>query len=165
MSLRIISTVLLATHNITSQLLLKKATPQFTFFNRQSYHSHRISLILLYPFPDWLIILSISTSLGSGTAYHIWNQLIKAIVLQPPKTLLCPLRYIWLSLYVRFVPYMHCAFSLHTDPATSSRGIRTQARSTKWNMTAEHAFSFVCNELEHSFDELWGVDDSKQIAS
>ena len=59
---------------------------------------------------------------------------------------------------------MNCAFSIATDPATSSQGTRTKARTIKWDMTAKHAFSCLCDELKHSVDESGRLDDAKQIA-
>jgi hypothetical protein len=59
---------------------------------------------------------------------------------------------------------MNSAFSLDTDPATSSWGTRTRSRANKWDMNAEHAFSCLCDELKHSVDELGHLDDGKQIA-
>jgi len=119
------------THNIPSWLSSEKAAPQFTFSKKGSYHSRRISLILLHTFAKCLLALSISTSLGSRKAYRICIQLVTAIVLHPHQTLLRPLPDLWLSLYVMFVPYMNCAFSLDTDSATSSRGTRTRARTNE----------------------------------
>jgi len=88
-----------------------------------------------------------------------------AIVLHPHKTLLLPLPDLWLSLYVKFVPYMNRAFSLDPDSATSSRGTRTRARTNDWDMTAEHAFSCLCDELKRSVDQSGRLDDDMQIAS
>jgi hypothetical protein len=122
---------LLPTHTITSRLSSEKAAPRFTFSKKGSYHSRRISLILLHTFAKCLLALSISTSLGSRKAYRICIQLVTAIVLHPHKTLLRPLPDLWLSLYVKFVPYMNRAFSLDTDSATSSRGTRTRARTNE----------------------------------
>ena len=156
---------LLPTHTITSRLSSEKAAPRFTFSKKGSYHSRRISLILLHTFAKCLLALSISTSLGSRKAYRICIQLVTAIVLHPHKTLLRPLPDLWLSLYVKFVPYMNRAFSLDTDSATSSRGTRTRARTNEWDMTAEHAFSCLCDELKRSVDESGRLDDAKQIAS
>jgi len=122
---------LLPTHTHTSQLSSEKAAPRFTCFKKGSYHSRRISLILLHMFAKCLLALSIPTSLGSRNADRICIQLVTAIVLHPHKTLLCPLPDLWLSLYVKFVPYMDRAFSLDTDSATSSRGTRTRARTNE----------------------------------
>jgi hypothetical protein len=66
---------------------------------------------------------------------------------------------------VQYVPYMNGAFPLHTDPATSLWGARTRAVTIEWDMTAEHAFSCLCDELKHSIDESGRVDDAKHIAS
>jgi len=61
---------------------------------------------------------------------------------------------------------MNCAFSLDTDSATRSRGTRTRARTNEGDMTAEHAFSCLCDELKReSVDESGRLDDAKQIAS
>jgi len=122
---------LVPTHTITSRLFSEKAEPRFTFSKTGSYHSRRISLILLQTFPKCLLALSILTSLGSRKTYRICIQLVTAIVLHPHKTLLRPLPDLWLSLYVKFVPYMNRAFSLDTDSATSSRGTRTRARTNE----------------------------------
>ena len=105
---------LLPTHTITSWLSLEKAALRFNFSKKGSYHSHRIVLIHLHTFAKCLLALSISTSLGSRNAYSICIQLVPAIVLHPHKTLLCPLPDLWLSLYVKFIPYMNHAFSLDT---------------------------------------------------
>jgi len=118
-------------HTITSWLSSEKATPRFTFSNKWSYHSRRISFILLHTFAKCLLTLSISTSLGSRRAYRICIQLVTAIVLHPHKTLLRPLPDLWLSLYVKFIPYMKRAFSLDTDSATSSQCTRTRARTNE----------------------------------
>jgi len=120
---------LLPTHTIISRLSWEQAAPRFPFSKKGSYLSCRISLILLHTFAKWLVALSFSTSRGSRKAYRIWIQLVTAIVLHPHKTLLHPLPYLWLSLYVKFVPYMNHAFSLDTDSATSSRSTRTRART------------------------------------
>ena len=96
---------LLATYAITSRLSSEKAAPQCTFSNKGSYHSRRISLILLHTFAKCLITLSISTSLGSRKAYCICFLLITAIVLHPHKPLLRAWPDSWLSLYVKLVPY------------------------------------------------------------
>jgi len=122
---------LLPTHTITSRLSSEKAAPRFTFSKKGSYHSRRISLIVLHTFAKCLLALSISTSLGSRKAYRICIQLVTAIVWHTHKTLLCPLPDLWLSLHVKFVPYMNCAFSLDTDSATSSRCTRTRARTNE----------------------------------
>ena len=122
---------LLPTHIITSHLSSEKAARRCTFSKKRSSHSHRISLILLHTFAECLLSLSIPTSLGSRKAYRICIQLVRAIVLHPHKTLLRPLPDLWLSLYVRFVPYMNHAFSLDTHPATSSRGTKTRARTNE----------------------------------
>jgi len=118
---------LLATHTVTSRLASENAIPRCTVFKTGSYHSRMISVILLRTFAKCLLDLSISTSLGSRQAYVICIQLITAIVLHPHETLLPPLPDLWLSLYVKFVPYMNRAFSLDTDPATSLRGTKTRA--------------------------------------
>ena len=70
---------------------LENSAPQFTESKKGSYHSCRISLILLHTFAKCLITLSFSTSPGSQRAYCIRIQLITVIVLQPPKTCICPL--------------------------------------------------------------------------
>jgi len=88
-----------------------------------------------------------------------------AIVFHPHKTLLLPLPDLWLSLYVKFVPYMNYALSIDTEPAISPRGMRTGASTIEWDMTVEHAFSCICDELKHSVDESGCLDDAKQIAS
>jgi len=155
----------LATHTITSQLSSEKSAPGFTFSKQGFYHSRRISLILLHSFAKCLIALSISTSFRSRIAYRICIQFVTAIVLHPRKTLLRLLPHLWLSLYVKFVSYMTSAFSLDTEPATSSRGTRTRARTNDWDMTKEHAFSCLCDEPKHSVDESGLLDDAKQIAS
>jgi len=121
----------LPTHTIPSWLSSEKAAPRFTFSKKGSYHSRSISLILLHTFAKCLLALSISTSLGSQKSYRICIQLITVIVLHSHKTLLRPLPDLWLSLYVKFVPYMNRAFSLDTDSATSSRGTRTRARTNE----------------------------------
>jgi hypothetical protein len=156
---------LLATHTIRSQLSSEKAAPQFTFSKNRSYYSHRISLILLHRIGKLSITLSISTSVRSTAAYRICIPLLTAIVLHPHKTLLCLLPDLWLSLDVRCVPYINYAFSLETDLATRLRGWRTRARTDKCDMTAEHAFSWLCDVLMHSIDKSGRLADAKQIAS
>jgi len=130
-----------------------------------SYHSRRISLILLPMFAKCLIALMISTSLGSRTAYRICIQLITAIFLHPHKTLFRTLPDLWLSQFLKFVPYMYCAFSSDTDPAMSSRGTRTRARTNEWDLTAEHPVSCLCDELKRSVDESGHLDDAKQMVT
>ena len=120
---------LLPTHTITSRLSLEKAAPRFTFSKKGSYHSRRISLILLHTFAKCLLALSISTSLGSRKAYRICIQLVTAIVLHPHKTLLRPLPDLWFLLVVKFVPYMNCAFSFNTDQVIPLQGSRTRSRT------------------------------------
>ena len=122
---------LLPTHSIASRLSSEKDAMRFTFSNKRSYHSRRISLILLHTFAQCSIALSISTSLGSRKAYSIWIQPVTAIVLHPHKTVLHPLPDVWLSLYVKFVPYMNRAFSFDTDLATLSWSTRTRARTNE----------------------------------
>ena len=119
------------THTITSRLSSEKAAPRCTLSKKGSYHSRRISLILLHTLVMCLLALSISTSLGSQKEYHICIQLVMAIVLHTHNTLLRPLPDLWLSLYVKFVPYMNRAFSLDTDSLRSSQGTRTSARTNQ----------------------------------
>jgi len=88
-----------------------------------------------------------------------------AIALHPHKALLRRLTDFWLLLYVEFVPYINNAFTFHTDPATSSWGTRTSARTYESDMTAEHAISCLCDELNDSLDESGRLDDARQIAS
>jgi len=88
-----------------------------------------------------------------------------AIVLHSHKTLLCQLPDLWLSLYVRFIPYINCAFCFDTDPAMSSQGTRTGVRTNEWDITAEQTFSCLCNELKRSVDKSGRLDDTTQIAS
>jgi hypothetical protein len=111
---------LLPTHIISRRLSSENAAPRLTFSKMGSYHSCRISLILLHTFAKCLLALSISTSLGSCKAYRIGIQLVTAIVLHPHRMLLRPVPLLWLSLYVKFVPYMNREFSIDTDSATSS---------------------------------------------
>ena len=87
------------------------------------------------------------------------------IVLHPHTTLLRPSPDLWLIHNVKFIPYINCVHSLDTDPATSSWGARPSARTNKWDMTAEHALSCLCDELTRSVDESGRLDDAKQIAS
>jgi len=155
----------LPTHTITNRLSLEKVASRFTFSKKGSYHSRRISLILFHTFAKCSLALSISTSLGSRQAYRICIQLVTAIVLHPHKTLSRPLPDWWWSYYVKFVPYLNSEFSLDTDSATSSRGTRTRARTNEWDMTAEHAFSCLCDELKRSVDDSGRLDDAKPIAS
>jgi len=122
---------LLPTDTITSQLSSENGAARFTFSRQGSYHSRRISLILSQTFAKCLLALSISSSLGCRKRYRICIQLVMAIVLHRHKTLLRSLPDLWLSLHVKFVPYMNCAFSLDTDSATSSRGTRTSARTNE----------------------------------
>ena len=143
----------------------EKAAPWFTFSKKGSYHSCRISLILLHKCAKCLIAPPFPTSLGSWKAYRIWIQLIAAIVLHPHKALPCPLRDLQLSLFVKFIPYMNHAFSLHIDPATSLRGTRTRGMTNERDMPAEHAFSWLCDELKCSVDESGRMDDAKHIVS
>ena len=112
-----------------------------------------------------LITLSISTFLGSQKAYRICIQFITGIVLDPHRTFLRALADLWLSLFHRFVSYMNRAFSMNTDPATSSWGSRTRARRNKRDMTAEHALSHLCDGLKHSVDESGSLDCAKQSVS
>jgi len=68
----------------------EKAAPRLTASQKQSYHSHRISLILLPTFSKCLMVLLYSAFLGPWKPYHICIQLVMAIVLHSDKTLLCP---------------------------------------------------------------------------
>jgi hypothetical protein len=156
---------LLLTHTITRRLSSEKATPRFNISKQGSYHSRRISVILLHTFAKCLLTFSISSSHGSRKPYHICIQLIVAIVSYPHKTLLRPLHDVWLSLYVNFVHYMPPVCSLDTEPATSLRGTSTRARTKEGDITAEHAFSCLCDELKRSVDKSGPLDDAKQIAS
>jgi len=125
----------------------EKATPRFTYFNKGSYHSRKISLILHHMFAKCLIALSFSTSLGSWQEYCICIQLVVAIVWHHHKTLLKPVPDVWLSLFGKFVCWMNHAFSLDSDPAMSSRSTRTRARTNEWDVTAQHAVSCHYDEL------------------
>ena len=58
---------------------------------------------------------------------------------------------------------MNRAFSLDSDPATSSLGTSTGASTNEWDMTAEHAVSSLGDELKDSVDESGRLDDAKQI--
>jgi len=142
-----------------------KAAPQLYFSKKEFYHSRRISVILLHTIAKCLIALSLSTSLGSQQEYRIWIQLVTAIVLHTHKTLLCPLPDLWLSLFLKFIPYMNCAFSLDPDPVMSLRGTRTSARTCQWDMTAVDALSCLWYELKRSVDKSGHLDDAKQIVS
>jgi len=155
----------LATRTITSRLSSEYAKPQCTFSNKRSSHSHRISLILLHTFAKSLIALSISTSPGSRKPYCICIPLFTVIELHPQKILLCPLPDLWLSIYVIFVHYINRAFLSDTKPAMSSRGTRTRARTNEWDMTAQHAFRCLCDELKRSLNESGCLDDAKPISS
>jgi len=104
------------------------AAPWFSVSIKGSYHSRRISFILLHTFANCWIPHSFSTSLASWTVCHICIQLVVAIAFLPYNTLLCPLPNLLLSLFVKFQPYMNSAFSLHTDAVISSWGTRTWAR-------------------------------------
>jgi len=118
---RSISIVILLPIPLEVGWTMETAAPRFTSSKIGFYHSHRISLILFRTFAKCLIVLSIATSLGSQKACCICIQLITAIVLHSHKTLLHPLSDLWLSLFVRFIPYMNCAFASDPDLATSSR--------------------------------------------
>ena len=59
---------------------------------------------------------------------------------------------------------MDHAFSLNTNPATSSWGTITSASTNKWDMTAEHAFNCLCDELKHSVNKSGRLDNATQIA-
>jgi len=54
---------------------------------------------------------------------------------------------------------MKRAFSLDTDPATSSWGTRPSARANEWDIDAQHAFGCLWDELKHSGNESgrWDV--------
>jgi len=132
---------------------LKIAAPRCTFSKVCSYQSYRISLILLHTFAKCLIALSISTSLGCRNAYQILVLPFTAPVSHSPKTILYPLFDSWSSLSVKFVHCMNRTFSLDTDPATSSCGRRTRRRTIEWDLTAEHTFGGICDELKCSVDE------------
>ena len=139
---------LVANDTITCRLASENAAPRYTFSNKGSYHSRRISLIVLHTFAKSLIALSISSSHGSRKAYRICIQLVMVIVLHPHNTLLCPLTDLWLSLCVKFVSYINRGLSLDIDPATSLWSTRTRAQANEWDITAEHAFSCLCDELK-----------------
>jgi len=153
----------LATHTFASQLVLGKSCTSIYFCQKGSYHSHRISLILFHTFAKCIITISISTSFWARKEYRI--QLITAIVLHPHKTLPRPLPDLWLSHFVRFVLYMNRAFFLDTNPPASSWGTRTRARTNECDITAEHAFSCLCDEHKRSVDESGCLDDAKEIDS
>ena len=80
-------------------------------------------------------------------------------------TLLRPFPDLWLSVVVKVIPSMYRAFSLDTNPAISSLGTRTWARTNEWDMTVGHAFSCLCDQLKHSVDESGSLDDAKQVVS
>jgi len=69
-----------------------------------------------------------------------------------------------LSLAVQFVPYMNHAFSIDSDPATSSRGTRPSVTMNERDMTAEHGSGCHCDELKHSVDKSECIDDRKQFS-
>jgi len=137
------------------------ASPQFAFSKQGSNHSHRISLILIFTFVKCLITLSVTASLRSRTAYRICIQFLVLIVLHPHKTLLPPLANLWLSLCVRFVHYINCAFSSDTKPATSLCGRSTWAGKNEWDMSPEHAFGCLWDEFKCSVNESGCFDDAK----
>jgi len=141
------------------------AKPRFTISNNGPYLSRRISLILLHTLAKCLIPLSISTSLEPWKAYRICIRLITEIVLHPHMTLLCPLPDLWLTLFVKFLPYIIRAFCLNTDPAMSCQGTKTGARTNEWDLTAEHAVSCLCDEVKLSVNESGWLDDAEQIVS
>jgi len=142
--------------------VLEKAGLQVICSKTGSYHSSRISLILLHTFAKWLIALTFSTSLGSRTAYCICIQLITAVGLDPHKTLLHRLADLWVSCFDQFVPYMNCGFSLDSNPAMSSWGKRTRARTKRWDMTAEPAVSCRSDEFKCPVDESVCLEENQQ---
>lgn len=139
----------------------EKSAFQLTFSRQGSYHTYRIRLIHLHVFAKCLIALSFSVSLGSRQLYVICVQLITVILFHLHKTHLCPLPDWWFSLLVKFVCYLNHAFWLDHDPATSSRVTRMRARTNKWDMPAEHAFSCACDELKCAVDESKYLDNAK----
>ena len=141
------------------------AAPRCTLSNEGSYHSRRMSLILLHTFAKCSIALSIPTSRESREAYSNGIQLVAVIVLHPHKSLRCPLSDLWLTLFVRFVPHMNRAFSLHSDDATSWWDTTSRASTHKWDMTAEHTFSYLCDEHKRSVDESGRLVNPNRIVS
>jgi len=127
-----------------------------------SYNCYRISLIVL---AKCIIALSFSTSVESRKAYCICIRLIAAIVLHPHKTLLCSFLDVWLTIFVKLVPCMNRAFFLDSDPLMSLRSSRNRPRTTKWDMTAEHALSYLCDELKLSVYKSGHLDDATEIDS
>jgi len=144
---------------------LEKVTPQYIFSKKGSYHSHTISPILLHSFGQCTIALSSAALLGSRKAY--WNcvQLNMVIVLPCDMTCLHPLCDLWLSLTVKFVPYVNCAFFQGTDPARSSWDTWTRARIHKGDMTAAHAFSCLCDDFNCLVNKPRHLDVRKHMVS
>ena len=114
-------------------------------------------------FAKCLIALAISTSLGLCNAYCICIHLVTAIIMYPQQTLLHPLPDLCQSLIVKFVPYVNCVITIDTDTVTTSRGQGTRARTHTWDITADHGFSFLCDEHQHSVKESEGLHDAKHI--
>jgi len=76
-----------------------------------------------------------------------------------------PLPDLSLSLVVKFVPCLNCAFSLYTDPVTPSLGTRNGAKTNDSDRTTEYTFGCLCDELKRAVDESRSLDDAKQILS
>jgi len=131
----------------------ENTAPRSTFSKTGSYHHCSISVIFLHTFAKYLIALTFSASLGSWTAYRICIEIITAIVLHPHKSLLRWVPDIWLWHFVKCMAYLNCGFYIDTDPATISQGARTRNSTNEWDMTAEHDFSYLCDEFRHSVDE------------
>jgi hypothetical protein len=141
----------------------QKISTMINSFQPWSYHSHRISLFCLHTFAKGLIGVSNSTSCWLQNVYRISIELVMTTVLHPHKTLLHPLPDIWLSIDVMFVPSMNRAFSLDTDPVRLLRGACNRERKNDWEITADNAYSSLCDKLKCSVDKSGYFDDGKQI--
>ena len=83
------------------------------------------------------------------------------IVLYPYKTLKRPFLHLSLLLFVKSILCMNHAFSIDTDPVTSSRGQRNRARTDEWDMTVEYDFSCPSDELKHLVHESGHLVNAK----
>jgi len=97
--------------------------------------------------------LLFSKAFGSRKACRRPIQFVPSMVSHPHKNILCPLTGWLLSCWVRFVPHMNRESSLDTYPATSLLGAWSSAATNQWDLTVEHVFHSLFDELKRSVDE------------
>jgi len=142
---------------------LDKAAPGLSYSKMGSDHILKITLFILHMFAKCFITLCFLKSIWTQQAYRSCIQLILGIVSHLHNTNLCPVVDLWLSHCVKFVHCMNVAFSLDSDLAIWLQVTRIGPETNKGNMTAEHAFCFLCDGFKHAFDELGHLDNGKHI--